>query len=141
MTSRRSNAPPEEEKANPQRTGIQINWTACATIVALFTWTVSGVWFAATQNAAITANHNTETAAIAVNNQAISQLQSNEKENDKQRVEILLHLSNMDQTLKDILTYGLPHTAQVLVPSSSPSGNTIINTAPVPDRITTPSQR
>jgi hypothetical protein len=109
--------------------GIQINWTASATIVALFTWTISGVWFAATQSAAITANHNTETAAIAVNNSAIAQLQANEKENDKQRVEILLHLSNMDQSLKDILNYGLPRNTQMMVPAQ-PGGNTIIQQAP-----------
>jgi hypothetical protein len=106
-----------------KRAGIQINWTACATIIALFTWTISGVWFAATQSAAITANHASETAAIAVDNQAIAQLQANEKENDKQRVEILLHLSNMDQSLKDILNYGLPRNTQMIVPAQ-PSGNT-----------------
>jgi hypothetical protein len=110
-----------------KRTGIQINWTASATIVALFTWTISGVWFAATQSAAIAANHNTETAAIAVNNQAIAQLQANEKENDKQRVEILLHLSNMDQSLKDILNYGLPRNGSVLVPAPSSNGSPTFN--------------
>jgi hypothetical protein len=112
-----------------KRGGIQINWTACATIIALFTWTISGVWFAATQSAAITANHASETAAIAVDNQAIAQLQANEKENDKQRVEILLHLSNMDQSLKDILNYGLPRNAQLMVPTPT-QGNTIIQQAP-----------
>jgi hypothetical protein len=92
--------------------GWEINKTvSISVIVALFAWTVSGVWFAAQQSAALSADHT-----------AIAQLQANEKDNDKQRVEILLHLSNMDQSLKDILNYGLsPRSGatQVLVPSNS----------------------
>jgi hypothetical protein len=86
--------------------GLHVNWTALATIIALFTWTVSGVWFAAGQSSSL----NTATASIA-------QLQADEKENDKQRIEILLHLQSIDQTLKD-----WTHPPQVM---TQPGGLTI----------------
>ena len=70
------------------RVGLQINWTACATIIAPFTWTISGVWFAATQAPSLT----TAQSAIAQlqNNEKETalQMQNDEKENEKQRVEI-----------------------------------------------------
>jgi hypothetical protein len=117
-----SDASMDQAYGQRARGGWEVNKTvSISVIIALVTWTVSGVWFAATQNA----NINTHSTAIA-------QLQANEKENDKQRVEILLHLSNMDQSLKDILNYGLPRNAQVYVPPGTPtSGNTIIQQAPV----------
>jgi hypothetical protein len=98
----------------------EINKTvSISVIIALFAWTVSGVWFAAQQSAALQSDHT-----------AISELQADQKDNDKQRVEILLHLSNMDQSLKDILNYGLPRSnpTQVLMPSSgaSPGSTQII---------------
>jgi hypothetical protein len=114
-----------DESTDGARGGIHVNWTAIATIMALFTWTVSGVWFAATQNASIIANHNSETAAINSTNAAIAQLQSNEKENDKQRVEILLHLSSIDQSLRDILNNGMPRNAPMMLVPSPPSGTAV----------------
>lgn len=127
MTNRRA-APYNQDEAPVMRGGLRINWTAMATIVALFTWTVSGVWFAASQNASLT------TAQAAITQLQISQkenrdqMTANEKENEKQRVEILVHLSNMDQTLKDILNYGMPRGAAVYAPTTP--GNTIIQQAP-----------
>jgi hypothetical protein len=112
---RRQNEPipePLMDQAYGQRargtSGWEINKTvSISVIVALIAWTVSGIWTIATQNATIN-GHST----------AIAQLQANEKENDKQRVEILLHLSNMDQSLKDILNYGMPRNTQVMIPTS-----------------------
>jgi hypothetical protein len=88
-------------------------------IIALIVEAISGIWFMSQQSALLTADH-----------ASIIQLQTDEKDNDKQRVEILLHLSNMDQSLKDILNYGLPRNAQVYVPPTAGAGNTIIQQAP-----------
>jgi hypothetical protein len=107
--------------------GVTINWAALGVVGTLFLSMISFVWLAATQNSAITANHNTETAAIATSNAAIYQLQVDQKENGKQMVEVLLHLSSMDQTLKTILTYGVPRAG--LAPQTG-GGNTIIQQAP-----------
>jgi hypothetical protein len=88
-------------------------------IIALIVEAISGVWFMSQQSALLTADH-----------ASIVQIQSDAKENDKQRVEILLHLSNMDQSLKDLLNYGLPRTpaTQVLMPANSQAPGQIIQT-------------
>lgn len=101
----------------PRGDGIRINWMAISVIIALFAWTASGIWFAATQNAGLKSAQ-----------EAIAQLQVDEKENDRQRVEILLHLSSMDQTLKDLLSGA---RAQVLY-QTQPSGNVILQQSPSP---------
>jgi len=94
-------------------------------IIALIVEAISGVWFMSQQSALLTADH-----------ASIVQIQSDAKENDKQRVEILLHLSNMDQSLKDLLNYGLPRTAptQVLLPSSAQAPAQVIMQAPANDQ-------
>jgi len=90
-------------------------------IIALIVEAISGVWFMSQQSALLTSDH-----------ASIVQIQADAKENDKQRVEILLHLSNMDQSLKDLLNYGLPRTAatQVLMPSNSQAPQVIMQQAP-----------
>lgn len=110
----------ESYPAAERRGGWEINKTVSITVIlALVTWTVSGVWFAAQQSAGLQADHS-----------AIAALQSDEKEAQKQSMEILLHVSSMDQTLKDILTYGMPRGSVVPTPQT---GQTIINTAPISD--------
>jgi hypothetical protein len=127
---RMSDASLDQAYGQRARGNTQVNWAAVGVIVTLIGTMFSFIWMAATQNAAITANHNTETTAIATTNAAVTQLQLDKKDNDKQMVEILLHLSSMDQTLKTILTYGVPRA--VMSPEQSPigGGNTIIQQAP-----------
>jgi hypothetical protein len=127
-----SDATMDQAYGQRSRGGLQINWTACATIIALFTWTISGVWFAATQASSLTTAQAAIVQLQTSAKETTLQMQADEKDNEKQRVEILVHLSNMDQTLKDILNYGMPRNAQIMVPAQAPAGNTIINTAPAP---------
>ena len=150
MTKPRSQIPRSSQRDDGERMSdalldqaygqrVRGNWeinktVSISVIIALFAWTVSGVWFAAQQSAALQSDHT-----------AIVQLQSDEKDNDKQRVEILLHLSNMDQSLKDILNYGLPRNGQtqLILPSNSgqPSSPTqIIMPASPPSARSSPSQ-
>jgi hypothetical protein len=109
----------------PRPRGLMINWSALGVIATLVGAIISFVWLAATQNAAIATNHTIESTAITANQTSIAQLQANEKENDKQRVEVLLHLQSIDQTLKD-WSYGSPRG----VPTQAPIGTTIIQQAP-----------
>ena len=124
---RRYATEPASDAGYPVRQGgVRVNWAAVGVIVTLMLTSVSFVWMAATQNSAINANHASETTAIASANAAITQLQSDERDNNKQTVEILLHLSSIDQTLKDW------HWAQAnaaVIPAPA-TGNTIIQQAP-----------
>jgi hypothetical protein len=107
--------------------GIAINWAAVSVVLTLAGAIVSFIVLATIQSSAISANHASETTAIATSNAAIAQLQIDEKDNAKQMVEVLVHLSSMDQTLKTILTYGVPRGG--IAPASG-GGNTIIQQAP-----------
>jgi hypothetical protein len=127
MIKRKHHDDDEEET----RIGVNINWSAVAVVLTLLGAIVSFVILATTQSAAIAANHNTETTAIATSNAAIAQLQLDEKDNSKQMMEVLVHLASMDQTLKTILTYGVPRAAPPEQPPMG-GGNTIIQQAPAP---------
>jgi hypothetical protein len=123
-----SDASMDQAYGQRARGGIQINWAAVSVVLTLAGAIVSFVVLATIQSAAIATNHTTETTAIATSNAAIAQLQIDEKDNAKQMVEVLVHLSSMDQTLKTLLTYGVPRAG--LISPSTGGGNTIIQQAP-----------
>jgi hypothetical protein len=125
-TSAREYRPRENDDLDER--GVHINWAAVSVVLTLAGAIVSFIVLATIQSSSISANHASETASIATSNAAIAQLQVDEKDNAKQMVEVLVHLSSMDQTLKTILTYGVPRAG--LVPPSAGGGNTIIQQAP-----------
>ena len=104
------------------RGGFQINWNAIGVIASFVFSSVAVIVYGVNMNASINTNHAIDTQAIATAQASIAQLQADEKEANKQSIEMLLHLQSIDQTLKD-----WSHPPQVIAP---PTGNTIINTAP-----------
>ena len=102
--------------------GFQINWNAFGVIGSFLFSAVAVIVYGVNMNASINQYHAMDAQAIATAQAAITQLQTDEKEDGKQRIEMLLHLQSIDQTLKD-----WTHPPQVLSP---PTGNTIINTGP-----------
>lgn len=140
MTARRP-APPRSEdprmpaQAPPYDPGYAyqrprsfiINWSAVSIAVPLFGAIFAFIWMAATQNAVMQQNHVTETAAIAASNAAIAQLQADSKEQAKQQVDMVIQLTSINQTLKTMLTYGVPRAAPAVQDGSA---TTIINQPP-----------
>lgn len=137
MAQRRNRTPGTYQRSEPMteaaldqaygqrnRGGFLVNWTALGVVGSFLFSAVIVIAYAVNMNATVASNHALENARLDAQQAQITQLLTDARDTAKQNLEILLHLSSIDQTLKDKSHEG---ETRVYIPSTGnpPTGNTI----------------